>query len=224
VTRTSTKPASLNQPSTRSAGAAPATQPHSNVGSACSSGGSGAMLMTSDTASRPPGLRTRKASRNTCALSGTRLITQFEITTSAVLSAIGRCSSSPQAEFDVARIDASGVVARLFQHLVCHVDAGHAAGVADPQRREKTIKPGTAAEIDDDLARLHGGDRLRVAATEAQIGPPREPRLTPLRCNPSAAPYRVPQLPDRNRTTVTGRSSSPRLPLRCRRNAPVPFP
>ena len=34
--------------------------------------------MMSETASRPPGFRTRKASRNTCALSGTRLITQFE--------------------------------------------------------------------------------------------------------------------------------------------------
>src|SRR5271165_6841645 len=92
VTRTSTNPRLASQPSTRSAGAAPAMQPHNKAGSDCSSAGSGAVLMMSDTASRPPGLRTRKASRNTCSLSGTRLITQFEITTSAALSAIGRCS------------------------------------------------------------------------------------------------------------------------------------
>src|SRR6266446_7533141 len=96
VTRTSVKPACASQVSIRSTGAAPAMQPHKRAGSACSSGDSGAVLTTSEIASRPPGFSTRNASRNTCALSGTRLITQLDRMASAVLSATGRCSSSPR--------------------------------------------------------------------------------------------------------------------------------
>ncbi len=44
---------------------------------------------------RPPGLRTRKASANTAALSTDRLITQFEITTSMVFAGSGTDSMVP---------------------------------------------------------------------------------------------------------------------------------
>src|ERR1700730_15836202 len=96
VTRTSVKPACTSQVSIRSTGAAPAMQPHKRAGSACSSSDSGVVLTTSEIASRPPGFSTRNASRNTCALSGTRLITQWDRMASALLSATGRCSSSPR--------------------------------------------------------------------------------------------------------------------------------
>src|SRR5215472_18890751 len=52
-----------------------------------------------------------------------------------------------------------------------HVDADHSAGVADLPRGEKTIESGTTTEIDDDLARLHGCNCLRVAAAKPEIGP-----------------------------------------------------
>ena len=70
---------------------------------------SGRTFTTSAMANRPPGFSTRNASRNTCALSGTRLITQFEMITSPVASAIGRCSSSPRRNSTLAGPDAGSV-------------------------------------------------------------------------------------------------------------------
>ena len=49
----------------------------------------------SEIARRPPGLRTRNASRNTAFLSGDRFTTQLEITTSTVLSERGMSSIVP---------------------------------------------------------------------------------------------------------------------------------
>ncbi len=46
-------------------------------------------------AKRPPGFKTRKASRNTLSLSAERLITQLEMITSTELSGSGMCSISP---------------------------------------------------------------------------------------------------------------------------------
>ena len=50
------------------------------------------------------------------------------------------------------------------------MECAHLAGVTDLPRGEKTIESGTTTEIDDDLARLHGGDCLRVAAAKPEIG------------------------------------------------------
>src|SRR5712692_4103458 len=50
---------------------------------------------TSETAKRPPGLRTRYTSLSTRSLSPDRLITQFEMITSTELSGSGICSISP---------------------------------------------------------------------------------------------------------------------------------
>ena len=49
----------------------------------------------SEMAKRPLGLSIRKASRYTFNLSGDKLITQFDMIISALLSATGRCSISP---------------------------------------------------------------------------------------------------------------------------------
>ena len=51
-------------------------------------------MTASDTAKRPPGLRTRNASLNTLSLSAERLITQLEMMTSTELSGRGICSIS----------------------------------------------------------------------------------------------------------------------------------
>ena len=50
---------------------------------------------TSEIATRPPGLRTRAISAMTGDLSGARLITQFEITTSTAASGNGTSSIMP---------------------------------------------------------------------------------------------------------------------------------
>ena len=60
--------------------------------------------------------------------------------------------------------------------LMGHVDANDTTGRANLLRRQKTVETGAAAEIDDSLARLHGGNRLRVAAAEPEIGAVRNRR------------------------------------------------
>jgi hypothetical protein len=50
----------------------------------------------SETAKRPPGLSTRKASARTRGLSAERLITQLEMTTSTELPGSGMFSISPR--------------------------------------------------------------------------------------------------------------------------------
>src|SRR5262249_9739031 len=77
----------------------------------------------------------------------------------------------PEAEFDIVRADAGGVIACLLQHLMGHIDADHLAGVADLSCRKKTVNPGAAAEIDHDLAWLHRGNCLRIAAAKTEICP-----------------------------------------------------
>ncbi len=75
-----------------------------------------------------------------------------------------------EAELDICSPDPRGVVAGFLQHLMGHVDANDPAARTDPVGCEKAIKPGAAAEIDDDLTGLHRGERLRIAATQAEIG------------------------------------------------------
>src|SRR5207253_591556 len=74
-----------------------------------------------------------------------------------------------QTKLDIRGADPCGVFARLFQHLMSHVDADYTAVLAHLSRGEKTVEAGTAAEIDHDLAGLQGCDRLRVAAAEPEI-------------------------------------------------------
>ena len=92
----STNPASAASLASSSMSAAPEMQPDSRRMSSRHSCGSSAVATTSLTASRPPGLSTRNASRKTAGLSGERLITQLEMITSTDASATGRCSISPR--------------------------------------------------------------------------------------------------------------------------------
>ena len=75
-----------------------------------------------------------------------------------------------QPEFDVAGADAGRIVARLVQYLVRHVDADHAASRPDLPRGEQAIEAGAAAQVDQHLTGFQGGDRLRIAAAEAEVG------------------------------------------------------
>src|SRR5436309_8535260 len=73
----------------------PATQPAQASSANFTSTGSGSISTMSETANRPPGLSTRRASLRTTALSAARLITQFEITTSTVAGGRGMASIVP---------------------------------------------------------------------------------------------------------------------------------
>src|SRR5580700_2541722 len=79
-----------------SSSSAPATQPTHKSMLCRISAAISPRVTTSDTANRPPGFKTRNASRNTLSLSAERLITQFEMITSTELSGKGMCSISPR--------------------------------------------------------------------------------------------------------------------------------
>ena len=80
---------------TRSSSSAPAMQPTQSSMLRRISAGTSPRMTTSETANRPPGLSTRKASRKTRSLSAERLMTQLEMITSTELSGSGMFSISP---------------------------------------------------------------------------------------------------------------------------------
>ena len=97
-TETSSKPASLSSRSYSSFSSAPETQPDHASMLLTSSAGSLPLSprnTMSETAKRPPGLRTRNASEITLGLSVERLMTQLEITTSTWSSGSGISSMWP---------------------------------------------------------------------------------------------------------------------------------
>src|SRR5215470_11775909 len=65
-----------------------------------------------------------------------------------------------EAEFDIRRSETGGVIARLFEHLMSHVDADHSTGFTHLSGRKETVETGAAAEIHHDLSRPHRGYRL----------------------------------------------------------------
>src|SRR5688572_16484285 len=88
-------PASPSRRRYSSSLSAPATQPTHSSMLRRTSAGTSPRTTTSETAKRPPGFSTRNASFNTLRLSADRLITQFEIITSTLLSGSGMLSISP---------------------------------------------------------------------------------------------------------------------------------
>ena len=100
VMAVSMKPASVNNARYSSIVNAPATHPaQSSAARICSSETGNPVrspsITISETAGRPPGLRTRNASCNACDLSGVRLMTQLEIITSMTFAGSGMFSISP---------------------------------------------------------------------------------------------------------------------------------
>src|SRR5438876_820386 len=132
---------------------APATHPsHSNTFCRiCAS--TSPRVTTSETASRPPGLSTRKASRNTASLSAERLTTQFEMITSTELSGSGICSISPRKNstfsapalrlFLFASASISSVMYRLYYLPVAAIHAPYSFSRLGVQRLLRSFFPST---------------------------------------------------------------------------------
>ena len=87
-------------------------------------------LTMSAIASRPPGRSARAAAPNTASLSGARLTTPLEITTSTLAGLDRRVLDQALDERDVLEAERVAQPARLGQLRVGHVDADHAAGRA----------------------------------------------------------------------------------------------
>ena len=90
--------------------------------------------ITSETAKRPPGRRTRAASRSTCGLSPDRLMTQFEMTTSTDSSGSGIASISPLRNSTFSAPALRAFARASAEHLVGHVESVGLAGRSDALR------------------------------------------------------------------------------------------
>jgi hypothetical protein len=71
---------------------------------------------------------------------------------------------------------AAGVVPSLGHHLRGHVDADHATRAADALGGEEAVEAGAAPEVEHRLAGLQGGDGLRIATAEPEVGAVRDAR------------------------------------------------
>src|SRR5215831_15294915 len=107
---------------------------------------------TSETAKRPPGLRTRNASAKTRSLSADRLMTQFEMMTSTELSGSGMASISPLRNstlstpafrwFSRARASISSVMSRPYALPVGPTRlADSNTSIPPPDPRSSTVSP-----------------------------------------------------------------------------------
>src|SRR5262245_38905800 len=88
-TSTSVNPAAVNFDEYSLSSSAPAMHPTHKSMLRRRSAGTVPRTTTSETAKRPPGFRTRNASRSTASLSCDRLMTQFEMMTSTALAGSG---------------------------------------------------------------------------------------------------------------------------------------
>ena len=133
-------------------------QPATRFTSERMSGGNSAVATTSEMARRPPGFKTRYASRKTCALSGDRLMTQFDMITSATPSARGRCSISPRRNSTLAKLPftalerafdtMSGVMSTPITRPVSPTSrAARKQSKPPPEPRSTTTSPGFSAAI-----------------------------------------------------------------------------
>ena len=101
----STKPASRTTDSSSASSRAPAIQPVQRSIRSFADSGTAFWTRMSPTCSRPPGLRTRAISSRAAALSGIRLNTPLEMTTSAQASGTGRDSAGTLFVCDRVRVD-----------------------------------------------------------------------------------------------------------------------
>ena len=139
---------------------------HSSIERRTSAGSSRRVTM-SDTAKRPPGRSTRKASRSTCALSAERLMTQLEMITSTDSSGRGIASIVPLRNSTLGAPARSALRPRQLEHLVGHVQPVGLARSGPPAapraaRRCRRRSPGRAPTSPG----LQLGQRGRVAAAQ----------------------------------------------------------
>ncbi len=145
---------------------APATQPTHSSMFRRTAGGSSPCTTTSETAKRPPGLSTRKASASTCFLSAERLITQFDMITSTRRVRQRDMLDLAAEEFGVRHAGGALILACERQHLVGHVEAVRLAGGAHAPRGEEHVDAAARAEIQDGLAGMQLGERGGISAAE----------------------------------------------------------
>ncbi len=167
-------------------------------------------------ARRPPGFRTRNASAKTAALSGDRLMTQLERTTSTVASATGSRSISPRRKSTFVAFSVSAFARALRDHRRGHVDADDAPGWADLLRREEAVEPAAAAEVEDGLAGPQGGDGPEGSRTRAPCRRPPERPPGPRPCSRARGSHR--STPFRSSQAHSPRSPAGRRP----RSGPAP--
>ena len=134
--------------------------------SGASPAGTSPCTTTSDTAKRPPGFNTRKASRSTRSLSAERLMTQFEMITSTELSGSGMFSISPFRNSTFSTPDLLLIFPRQRQHLVGHVEPIGFAGWPDAAGRKQNIDPAARAQIEHGFARVQLRQSRRIAAAQ----------------------------------------------------------
>ena len=113
-----------------------------------------------------PSASTRNTSASTAGLSGDRLTTQFEMTTSTEPSASGRSSMVPLRNSTLVAPALAAFARASVEHLVGHVDAVREAGRADPAGRQQHVDAAARAEVEHALPRAQLRDRQRVAAAE----------------------------------------------------------
>src|SRR6266852_3062464 len=132
---------------------APATQPTQSRMFCRICGSISPRVTTSETASRPPGLSTRKASRSTRSLSAERLITQFEMITSTELSGSGIFSISPRKNstfsapalrlFSLASASISSVISSPYAFPVGPTRLAESkTSMPPPEPKSRTTSPG----------------------------------------------------------------------------------
>src|SRR5688500_13236869 len=131
---------------------APATHPIHNSMLLLTGPGTSPRTTTSDTANRPPGLRTRNASARTFFLSADRLITQLEMMTSTDASGRGMRSISPlrnstfvapaRSLFALASASISSVMSRPYTLPVGPTRfAERRTSIPPPDPRSSTVSP-----------------------------------------------------------------------------------
>src|SRR5882724_5883075 len=144
---------------------APATQPTQSSTLLRMSAGTSPRTTTSEIASRPPGFKTRNASRSTRSLSPERLMTQLEIITSTEFSGSGIFSMAPF-KFHIVNAGFFLICARERKHFVGHIEPVRFSSCTDALRGKQHVYAAAGPEIENSFAGLQFRERRRIAAAE----------------------------------------------------------
>ena len=130
------------------------------------SAGTSPRVTTSETANRPPGFKTRNASRNTRSLSRGQV--DDAIGDDHIDRVVGQGDVFDFAFQKLHILDAglALVLAGERQHFIGHIEAVGFAGRADAPRREQHVDAAAGAEIEHRFARIELRQRRGIAAAE----------------------------------------------------------
>ena len=139
--------------------------------------GIGPRVTTSETANRPPGFSTRKASRSTLSLSRRQI--DHAVGDDHVDRIVGQRDRLDLAleKLNILRARLLLVLAGEREHVVGHVEAVGLAGRPNATRREQNVDAAARAEIENGLAR----PSVRPTRSDCRSPgmPPRRPRARP---------------------------------------------